>query len=50
MFTLNYLDFVEREMFSSYEISYMPGLKVMHMDSAKVLINLNSKKAFVYYE
>lgn len=50
MFTLNYSDFIAREMFSSYEISYMPGLKVMQMDSAKVLINLNSKKAFVYFE
>lgn len=50
MFTVNYSDFANNSFYKDFTVSYMPGLKVMSMDSAKVVINVDSKSAYVYWE
>lgn len=48
MFCIRYSDFVEQSIYSDYTVSYMPGIKVSDMGSAKVMLNVDSKSAFVY--
>lgn len=50
MFTVNYSDFANNSFYKDFTVSYMPGLKVMSMDAAKVVINVDSKSAYVYWE
>lgn len=50
MFTVNYSDFANNSFYKDFAVSYMTGLKVMSMDSAKVVINVDSKSAYVYWE
>ena len=50
MFTIAYSDFVDCSLYTDFSVSYMPGLKVDHMKSAKILLNIDSKTAFVYWE
>lgn len=50
MFVVNYLDFVEQSFYSDFSISYMPGIKISDMEYAKVIVNVDSKSAFVYCE
>ena len=50
MFVINYSRFVEDSFYDDYSISYMAGLKVVDMAHAKVMINVDSKTAFVYSE
>ncbi len=50
MFTVDYSYFVDHSFFSDYSISYMPGLKVKDMNSAKVVVNVDTKTAYVYWE
>lgn len=49
MFTVDYNYFVDHSFFSDYSISYMPGLKVKDMNSAKVVVNVDTKTAYVYW-
>lgn len=48
MKTISYSSFIDDSTFSDYTIFYMPGLKVMSIDHAKVIINMDSKSAYVY--
>lgn len=50
MFTVKYNEFVDNAFYSDFKVSYMPGLKVMNMSSAKVILNVDSKTAFVFCE
>lgn len=50
MFTISWSDFLYCAFYSDFLISYMPGLKIDQMKSAKVLLNIDSKAAFVYWE
>ena len=50
MFTMSYSDFVDRTDFSDVNVSYMPGLKVLDMKNAKVIINVDEKTAYVYID
>ena len=50
MFTVNYSDFVNRSFYNDFAISYMPGLRILDMSNAKVIVNVDSKSAFVYSE
>lgn len=48
MFVVRYSDFVEQSIYSDYTVSFMPGIKVSDMTTASVLLNVDSKSAFVY--
>ena len=50
MFTVKYSEFVDSAFYSDFKVSYMTGLKVMDMNSAKVILNVDSKTAFVFWE
>lgn len=50
MYEISYKMFVEDPFYSNYEISFMPGLKVMYTDIAKCLINIDAKTAYVFIE
>ena len=50
MFVVNYSDFVNRYFYNDFSISYMPGLRILDMSNAKVIVNVDSKSAFVYSE
>lgn len=50
MFTVSYNEFIECPFFSDYVISYMNGLKIMQMSSAKVILNVDTKVAYVYWD
>ncbi len=50
MFTMSYSDFADREDFSDVKVLYMPGLKVLDMKNAKVIINVDEKTAYVYID
>jgi len=48
MFVVSYYDFVRRSFYNGFSVTYMPGLIVEHVDSVKVLVNVDSRSAFVY--
>ena len=50
MFTVNYSDFVDCSFYADFSVSYMPGIKVADMKTAKVVVNVDSKSAFVYVD
>lgn len=50
MFTVDYSDFVECAFYSDFSVSYMPGIKVSDMKCAKVVVNVDTKSAYVYSE
>jgi len=50
MFVVNYSDFVDQSFYSCFSVSYMPGLRVMDMSHAKVIVNIDSNTAYVYSE
>ena len=50
MFVISYSQLSEDLFYADFKVSYMPGLKVIDMVNAKVLINVDSKTAFVYSE
>ena len=50
MFVVRYADFVDCSFYSDFAITYMPGIRVSDMSSANVIVNVDSKSAFVYCE
>jgi hypothetical protein len=50
MHEISYKVFVEDSFYSDFEISFMPGLKVMYTDIARCLINVDAKTAYVFIE
>lgn len=50
MFVVNYSDYLYNSFYSDFTVSYMPGIKVSDMSHAKVIVNVDSKTAFVYSE
>lgn len=48
MKTISYSSFIDDSTFLDYTIFYMPGLKVASIDYAKVIVNTDSKSAYVY--
>ena len=50
MFTVSYSNFVDCAFYSDFSVSYMPGIKVSDMKRAKVVVNVDSKTAYVYGE
>lgn len=50
MFVVSYLYFVDQSFYSNFSVSYMPGLRVMDMLNAKVIVNIDSNTAYIYSE
>ena len=50
MFTMSYSDFIDRADLFHFMISYMPGLRVIDMSNAKVIINIDERTAYVYID
>jgi hypothetical protein len=48
MFTLSYKEFVDRTDLSNYTVTFMPGLKAMNVETAKVILNTGTHIAYVY--
>lgn len=48
MFTLSYKEFVDRTDLSNYTVTFMPGLKAMNVETAKVILNTDTHIAYVY--
>ena len=48
MFVLNYVDFVDCNIYKDFSISYMSGIKVSDMKYAKVIVDIDSKSAYIY--
>lgn len=48
MFELTYSNFINNSFYSDFSISYMTGLKVSDIRNAIVIVNVDSKTAFVY--
>ncbi len=50
MFTISYNDFIKSRMFTEYVVTIMPGmtLPVILSDLAKVVLNIDSKTAYVF--
>ena len=50
MFTISYKEFVDRIDLSNYTVTFMPGLKVTHVENAKVILNTDTRSAYVYVD
>lgn len=50
MFVVDYSDFADSSFYSDFTVTYMAGLKLIDMSCAKVIVNVDSKSAFVYCE
>lgn len=50
MNTINAAEFFDHSFFLSYTITYMPGIKVSELATAKVVVNTDSKQAYIYHE
>ena len=48
MFTISYREFSSNSLFSNYDITFMPGIKIKDIDSAKCMINVDTKVAYIY--
>ena len=50
MFVISYSDIVELPFYSDFKIYYMNGLRVVDVDGAKAIVNVDSKTAYIYCE
>lgn len=50
MFTISYSDFVSSTFYNDYTLSLMPGMDLQQtrLDSAIVILNIDTKVAYVY--
>jgi hypothetical protein len=50
MFTISYSEFAASSIYSDFAVSFMPGISLRETlsSAAKVLLNIDSKVAFVY--
>lgn len=50
MKTVTAFEFFNQDLFTNFNVSYMPGIKVSDIESSFVVVNLDTAEAYVYHD